>query len=311
MAKIKDDELHNSRLELVFEKRIPGLRVSEAVRHRDFIMRARHFHETIEIHFIIDGQRLMFVDQKTFHLTAGTCVLVNHDLIHKTSVVPGAPPDHRNFILQLDRAVFDDLLRRLGYPDFDTFGEKYGGITRFSPSEWTLVLAVIDEFKEACREVGNNPQAVADLQTYLYLQALELAGIYARSRKRELTAAWKLDSDSEGLVFSSGIHKKVHDIAVYLQNNLTEEYTLDGLAERFFLSKSYMTRVFRTVTGFSVVEYVTFIRVRKAQSLLRETGLSVTEIAEQCGFSNITYFEKVFRTATGVSPGKYRRKDTV
>ena len=93
MAEHRDVNLHNSRLELVFEKRIPGLRVSEAVRHHRFIMRSRHVHETIELHFILEGQRLMFVDRETYRLSPHSAIVVTHNLIHKTSTAPGFPPD--------------------------------------------------------------------------------------------------------------------------------------------------------------------------------------------------------------------------
>ena len=82
MAEHGDVNLHNSRLELVFEKRIPGLRVSEAVRHHRFIMRSRHVHETIELHFLLEGQRLMFVDRETYRLSPHSAIVVNHNLIH-------------------------------------------------------------------------------------------------------------------------------------------------------------------------------------------------------------------------------------
>ena len=94
---------------------------------------------------------------------------------------------------------------------------------------------------------------------------------------------------------------------MYLQGHTDENMSLDDLAKKFFMSKSYLTRVFRNVTGFSVVEYITYIRVQKAQQLLRDSDTSITEIAEICGFGNITYFEKVFKQMTGFSPGKYRK----
>ena len=73
------------------------------------------------------------------------------------------------------------------------------------------------------------------------------------------------------------------------------------------MSRSYLTRSFRNVTGFSVVEYMTYIRIQKAQQLLRESDRSITEIADLCGFGNITYFEKVFKTTTGHTPVQYRK----
>lgn len=309
MAEHRDVNLHNSRLELVFEKRIPGLRVSEAVRHHRFIMRSRHVHETIELHFILEGQRLMFVDRETYRLSPHSAIVVNHNLIHKTSTAPGFPPDHHNFILQLDRSRFDQILRVAGLRDFDDFGDRFNGVATFNDSEWRLILAVIAEFKAMCTEDKNGGTvSMEDAHAFLYLQALELASIFAKARRRllhaELEANQKVVPET---VVKTGVHQKVHEVALYLQTHIHESVSLEELAQRFFMSRSYLTRSFRNVTGFSVVEYMTYIRIQKAQQLLRESDRSITEIADLCGFGNITYFEKVFKTTTGHTPVQYRK----
>ena len=309
MAEHRDVNLHNSRLELVFEKRIPGLRVSEAVRHHRFIMRSRHVHETIELHFILEGQRLMFVDRETYRLSPHSAIVVNHNLIHKTSTAPGFPPDHHNFILQLDRSRFDQILRVAGLRGFDDFGDRFNGVATFNDSEWRLILAVISEFKAMCEEDKMGAAvSMEDAHAFLYLQALELASIFAKARRRllhaELEANQKVVPET---VVKTGVHQKVHEVALYLQNHIHESVSLEELAQRFFMSRSYLTRSFRNVTGFSVVEYMTYIRIQKAQQLLRESDRSITEIADLCGFGNITYFEKVFKTTTGHTPVQYRK----
>lgn len=309
MAEHRDVNLHNSRLELVFEKRIPGLRVSEAVRHHRFIMRSRHVHETIELHFILEGQRLMFVDRETYRLSPHSAIVVNHNLIHKTSTAPGFPPDHHNFILQLDRSRFDQILRVAGLRGFDDFGDRFNGVATFNDSEWRLILAVIAEFKAMCTEDKNGGTvSMEDAHAFLYLQALELASIFAKARRRllhaELEANQKVVPET---VVKTGVHQKVHEVALYLQTHIHESVSLEELAQRFFMSRSYLTWSFRNVTGFSVVEYMTYIRIQKAQQLLRESDRSITEIADLCGFGNITYFEKVFKTTTGHTPVQYRK----
>ena len=309
MAEHRDVNLHNSRLELVFEKRIPGLRVSEAVRHHSFIMRSRHVHETIELHFILEGQRLMFVDRETYRLSPHSAIVVNHNLIHKTSTAPGFPPDHHNFILQLDRSRFDQILRVAGLRGFDDFGDRFNGVATFNDSEWRLILAVISEFKAMCEEDKMGAAvSMEDAHAFLYLQALELASIFAKARRRllhaELEANQKVVPET---VVKTGVHQKVHEVALYLQTHIHESVSLEELAQRFFMSRSYLTRSFRNVTGFSVVEYMTYIRIQKAQQLLRESDRSITEIADLCGFGNITYFEKVFKTTTGHTPVQYRK----
>lgn len=309
MAEHRDVNLHNSRLELVFEKRIPGLRVSEAVRHHRFIMRSRHVHETIELHFILEGQRLMFVDRETYRLSPHSAIVVNHNLIHKTSTAPGFPPDHHNFILQLDRSRFDQILRVAGLRGFDDFGDRFNGVATFNESEWQLILSVISEFKAMCEEDKMGAAvSMEDAHAFLYLQALELASIFAKARRRllhaELEANQKVVPET---VVKTGVHQKVHEVALYLQTHIHESVSLEELAQRFFMSRSYLTRSFRNVTGFSVVEYMTYIRIQKAQQLLRESDRSITEIADLCGFGNITYFEKVFKTTTGHTPVQYRK----
>lgn len=309
MAEHGDVNLHNSRLELVFEKRIPGLRVSEAVRHHRFIMRSRHVHETIELHFILEGKRLMFVDRETYRLSPHSAIVVNHNLIHKTSTAPGFPPDHHNFILQLDRSRFDQILRVAGLRGFDDFGERFNGVANFNDSEWQLILSVIAEFKAMCTEDKNGGTvSMEDAHAFLYLQALELASIFAKARRRLLRA--ELEANQKVVpetVVKTGVHQKVHEVALYLQTHIHESVSLEELAQRFFMSRSYLTRSFRNVTGFSVVEYMTYIRIQKAQQLLRESDRSITEIADLCGFGNITYFEKVFKTTTGHTPVQYRK----
>ena len=309
MAEQRDINLHNSRLALVFEKRIPGLRVSEAVRHYRFIMRSRHVHETIELHFILEGQRLMFVDRETYRLPPHSAIVVNHNFIHKTSTVPGFPPDHHNFILQLDRACFDERLRMAGLRGFDDFGDRFNGVANFNNSEWQLILSVIAEFKAMCAEDKNGSAfSMEDAHAFLYLQAVELASIFAKARRRllqaELQASQKAVPET---VVKTGVHQKVHEVALYLQTHIRENVSLEELAQRFFMSRSYLTRSFRNVTGFSVVEYLTYIRIQKAQQLLRESDRSITEIADLCGFGNITYFEKVFKATTGQTPVQYRK----
>ncbi|MEE1377982.1 MAG: AraC family transcriptional regulator [Oribacterium sp.] len=309
MAEHRDVNLHNSRLELVFEKRIPGLRVSEAVRHHRFIMRSRHVHETIELHFNLEGQRLMFVDRETYSLSPHSAIVVNHNLIHRTSTAPGFPPDHHNFILQLDRSRFDQILRVAGLRGFDDFGERFNGVATFDDSEWQLILSVISEFKAMCEEDKMGAAvSMEDAHAFLYLQALELASIFAKARRRLLHT--ELEANQKAVpetVVKTGVHQKVHEVALYLQTHIHESVSLEELAQRFFMSRSYLTRSFRNITGFSVVEYMTYIRIQKAQQLLRESDRSITEIADLCGFGNITYFEKVFKEATGQTPVQYRK----
>ena len=103
-------------------------------------------------------------------------------------------------------------------------------------------------------------------------------------------------------------HGKVHEVAEYLTLHCETDESLEELAGRFFISKSYLSRIFREVTGFSVNEYRNLARVRKARELLSASEYSVTEISELLGFESVTYFERVFKKHTDATPLKYRKE---
>lgn len=77
----------------------------------------------------------------------------------------------------------------------------------------------------------------------------------------------------------------------------------------FYNSRSYLTRIFKETTGITVVQYLTVVRIRQAARLLRETDSPITEIADLCGFGNVTYFEKVFHRIRGMTPRQYRKNN--
>jgi AraC-like DNA-binding protein len=82
--------------------------------------------------------------------------------------------------------------------------------------------------------------------------------------------------------------------------------TLDDISKEFFISKSYFSKAFKSVTGFTFTEHLNNIRVREARLLLRGTNSNVSEIAFKVGFESITHFGRVFKSIAGYSPLKYR-----
>lgn len=98
-------------------------------------------------------------------------------------------------------------------------------------------------------------------------------------------------------------------MTAYLNDHYREDITLDDLAEKFYISRSYLTRIFKETTGITVVQYLTVVRIRQAARLLRETDSPITEIADLCGFGNVTYFEKVFNRIRGMTPRQYRKNN--
>ena len=94
---------------------------------------------------------------------------------------------------------------------------------------------------------------------------------------------------------------RVAPILDYIRDNLADPLTLDQIAGKFFISKHYLCRVFKSATGFSVMEYIIYSRVLRARQLLKE-GISVQQAGEMSGFSDNSHFIRTFGHLTGTSP---------
>ena len=85
-------------------------------------------------------------------------------------------------------------------------------------------------------------------------------------------------------------------------------FSLDALAERFYINKFYLTRVFKDQFGLSVTSYLTQLRITQAKRLLRFTDKSVENVAQECGLNDANYFSRLFKKVEGTTPGEYRRQ---
>ena len=98
----------------------------------------------------------------------------------------------------------------------------------------------------------------------------------------------------------------VFKITNYIKRNCAEKLSLDSLAREVYLSKSYLSSIFKQETGMSLTAYITKVRIEKSKKLLLEDSMSLSSIAGQCGFKDQSYFTKVFKKETSVSPKKFR-----
>ena len=94
----------------------------------------------------------------------------------------------------------------------------------------------------------------------------------------------------------------------HIRDHMSERISLDEVAQVVHLSPSYFSRLFKTETGQTFSEYLQTVRIERAKSFLKNGECSLTEIAEKTGFFDQSHFIKIFKQATGVTPGLYRRR---
>lgn len=99
----------------------------------------------------------------------------------------------------------------------------------------------------------------------------------------------------------------VDDVKEYILNNYMEDISLKTLSGMFYVSAAYLSSIFSTGAGESLIGYLTETRMKKAKELLYNTGLNIRSISKKVGYDDEKYFCRVFKKKEGISPQEYRK----
>jgi two-component system response regulator YesN len=94
----------------------------------------------------------------------------------------------------------------------------------------------------------------------------------------------------------------------YIEQNYRENITLEDTAAHFFVSKEYLSRIFKAQSDLSFSDYITALRMRKARELLLTYKLPIKEIVDKLGYLDIAHFYKTFKKHFGMTPGEMRKQ---
>lgn len=117
----------------------------------------------------------------------------------------------------------------------------------------------------------------------------------------------------EAISYERYVHRSAsvtEKIKNYIDAHYREEIRRDVLAEMVFLNTDYMSRIFKKEFGVSISTYLLQKRVEEAKKLLSQSTLPINTVSIYVGYSNFSYFTKMFKENTGYSPLEYRRKFT-
>ena len=250
-----------------------------------------HWHDDLEFIYVVEGQMRYSVDGQTVFLCEGDSLFVNARHLHYgydwekrecVFIVALVHPD----LLTASRRLYDSFLapflQNPAVPFIRIPAAEGGG-------------GAANTLKEVWRLKSEHPPGYQITAANL-LSSLTVSLLPAGPQAEEPDAR----QDQKLLA-----QKKM---VAYIAQNYAQEITLEDISGSASVSKSTVCRLFREYAHQTPFEYLNGYRLRVAQRFLIETEKSVTEIATLCGFSNVSYFTKVFRGSYGISPGRYRRR---
>lgn len=145
------------------------------------------------------------------------------------------------------------------------------------------------------------------------LSQQKLLESYSKIRDLDECMSWFYDVIDK---FGESIHVRntnidgtvIADIMDYIKGNVDYQLSLNSVADHFNLSTGHLSRLFKEKVGTNFSEFVSTIKFEKAaEMLVQDTKLRVADIAEQLGYSNVTYFTKLFKERHGMTPIQYRK----
>ena len=247
-----------------------------------------HIHDCYEIYYSISGGKQFLIDNRFYDIQPGDIFFINQYESH--------------YLSQLDRAVHERFVLEI-HPDF---------LTSLSSEQTDLNLC----FHFRSDELSHKLHLTEEEQNRFRYFVHKLAGLSGYGSDLEDRAVF-----TELMVFLNRIfyqrtesrreeeevpsyHNQVDEILSFINQNISSPLSIEDLSGHFFLSSSYLCRIFKAATGTTINKYITAKRITVAKSLL-SSGYSVTETCERCGFNDYSNFLKAFTKAVGISPKKY------
>ena len=242
-----------------------------------------HYHEFCKILLLISGRGSYFIDSRRYLLSSGDIVLIGSRSVHRPDLAEDAP--YERIIIY----VSPDFLQQMSTPDcplLSLFQGQDGHVLRLKEPQRRGVFDLASRLES---ELSHDAFGRSVFSQAVLLQLLVKLG---RS----------IHDDSAALPRPSiPENHRVLEIMEYLDRNLAEDLDIDRLAERFFISKFYMMRLFHRETGMTVHAYLTQRRLHQAKSLIGG-GMRATDACFACGFRSYSSFTRAYGKYFGTTP---------
>ncbi len=254
-----------------------------------------HFHSTFELNFIFNGRgakRIIGNHEGT--VDDMELVLIGPNLYHAWQNDRCSNESIKEVVIQFHKDLFDKkfLYRNQLVHIKNMFENSQRGIL-FSRD---TASRLADRITNLSRYTGF--ESAMELFSLLYDLSISKNNIMLSDPGHLCD-----DNSSQG--------DRIEKIFAYLNNNYFRDISLKDIAKMFGMSGSSFARIIKKWTGMTFVNILNEVRVAHATKMLINSTSTISEIAYQCGFNNLSYFNKIFKEKRSVSPKQYRRNYTL
>jgi AraC-like DNA-binding protein len=246
-----------------------------------------HFHPEYELTLITEGSGTLFAGDTIEEYAAGDLVLIGPDLPHTYASTPDRPA-HEAVVAQ--------------------FRGDFLGTEAFRVPELAPVATLLDRARRGLRF----PRAV-DVGVFATLDRLPppeqtLTLLSTLVRLSAVPEARPLASAHYSPTLNRSAHDRTTAVIRFLQAEYGRPVGLEDVARAAHLSPAAVSRLFRRTTGTTITAYLNTLRVNAACRLLVETDRRIADVAADCGYQNLSHFNRRFRRLKGMSPREYRAR---
>ena len=254
------------------------------------VLIGNHSHEHFELIYLQKGQCTFLAGDTSYKLTDGDLLVIPPNLTHASRYE--GKGFHDRYAIHFDFRKADP--RIISFLPFRQESPEqclhFSAIPERKPEIEASLSAMLNMFHQ-------NDEYSDTMLHFMFQQFLLLLG--------PAFAEASVNHSHEGTEIS------LLESARYIEAHFSEDISLSEIASFAGFSPSYFSRKFKAITGQGFRQFRDEIRLKNAASLLRDTDLSISEIAGRCGYSSSTYFGDSFRAYYGISPSGYRSREEV
>lgn len=238
-----------------------------------------HWHEHLEMHYVVSGKAKYKLNQKEYAAQAGNLVIANSNVLHAGYCTGDEVLEEMAMIFEIE-ALSQELADKN---------------IIFSPL--VQADAEIERIMRSIAEESDRQEIGWKLTCKGYM--LQLIVYLARHNVEEML------SDSDSLKRMKKL-ERLNTVNHYIEEHYTETITNKVLADLIHLSEDRFNHLFKEGMGMPPLQYINEIRLRKAMHLLKKEGFTAAEVADAVGFSDYNHFGRMFRRYFGCTPMEVR-----